>query len=446
MQPVIAKALEDEKDARYQSAKEFRDVLKGIGAVGRRQAAPAHFEGVLQEGQCKACGTVTSDLTRKFCRNPQCGAGLRVACLKCDAQIPVWDAICGECGGRQPALLAAKRESLAAARAEAEALLAGFAFDEAIARARPVADEPHPDLADFATWAGEFVASAMAERDRQRALGEERLHAAHAHLKAWDYPAAIQAIESIPAPLRDAATIRLLEQCGERRRESGELIAAIASRIGRKEIDGLLPIVERALALRGDRKDLEKIRGQLTERVAGRIARARAALAAGDAAAAAQALAGAAVEDLGNEARLLDQVTRARAAEERLLALVKDAKADGVVHADEAGRIVEAGEQCLAVNPASERAKLLVGQARSIMERDARQREQQQMIRAWTGQASVAETLELPALRNSIGMELKLIPAGRFTMGQADGVSDETPHEVTLTKPFYMGEIGRAHV
>ena len=35
---------------------------------------------------------------------------------------------------------------------------------------------------------------------------------------------------------------------------------------------------------------------------------------------------------------------------------------------------------------------------------------------------------------NSIGMEFKLIPAGKFTMGEGDDA-----HEVTLTKPFKMG-------
>jgi formylglycine-generating enzyme required for sulfatase activity len=45
----------------------------------------------------------------------------------------------------------------------------------------------------------------------------------------------------------------------------------------------------------------------------------------------------------------------------------------------------------------------------------------------------------LPPLRNSIGIELKLVPAGRFTMGQAGGESGETPHQVTLTNPFYIG-------
>lgn len=53
---------------------------------------------------------------------------------------------------------------------------------------------------------------------------------------------------------------------------------------------------------------------------------------------------------------------------------------------------------------------------------------------------------------NSLGIELNLLPAGRFTMGQdrdpktvdpdvdagADE-NDETPHLVTLTKPFFLG-------
>ena len=45
-----------------------------------------------------------------------------------------------------------------------------------------------------------------------------------------------------------------------------------------------------------------------------------------------------------------------------------------------------------------------------------------------------AAILKLPPIRNSIGMDLKLLPPGVFTMGDED---DE--HEVTLTKPFMLG-------
>jgi formylglycine-generating enzyme required for sulfatase activity len=43
-------------------------------------------------------------------------------------------------------------------------------------------------------------------------------------------------------------------------------------------------------------------------------------------------------------------------------------------------------------------------------------------------------------LTNSIGMKLRLIPAGEFQMGQSDGKSDEQPvHRVRITRAFYLG-------
>ncbi|MFM7293163.1 MAG: SUMF1/EgtB/PvdO family nonheme iron enzyme [Planctomycetia bacterium] len=453
---VLGKALEDAKSDRFQTAREFRDaLLVAVSSQGRPVVAGGlqAMDGVLQEGQCKACGTVTSDLTRKFCRNPQCGASLRAACLKCNAQIPVWDSICGECSGNQPVLLESKRKLLEATRAEAESLLAELAFDGAMSRAEEIAAESHVELADIAQWAKAFVSSTRAERDRQHTVATEHLQDAIKHARACDYPAAISALKAIPEPLRGGReeVSALLEQCRGHQEESSRLISEIAQRITRKEIDGLLPQVERAAQLRGDRADLLKIRQQLTERRDARLSRARAAMESGDVQAASKELAGAAGEDLGEEAQLLHRVTRAAAAEERLLAIVREAKADGVVSGDEARTIVEAGEEYLSLNPASEKAKLLVEQAREIADRHARRLQEaearrlqdaearRRVTRALTGEASAAETLALPPVRNSIGIELKLLPAGTFTMGQASGDSDETPHQVTLTKPFYIG-------
>ena len=43
-------------------------------------------------------------------------------------------------------------------------------------------------------------------------------------------------------------------------------------------------------------------------------------------------------------------------------------------------------------------------------------------------------------LTNSIGIKLRLVPAGTFTMGDANGTGDEKPpHQVTLSRPFYIG-------
>jgi formylglycine-generating enzyme required for sulfatase activity len=42
---------------------------------------------------------------------------------------------------------------------------------------------------------------------------------------------------------------------------------------------------------------------------------------------------------------------------------------------------------------------------------------------------------QLPPRKNTLGMTFKLLPGGTFTMGEGN----ETPHQVTLTKPFELG-------
>ena len=94
---VLGKALEDEKQDRYQTAREFKDALR---ASQRAQAAPAPEQvAELGAGECPKCHT-RNESNRKFCR--ECAVSLRVDCLKCKFEIPVWDKVCGECGGKQP--------------------------------------------------------------------------------------------------------------------------------------------------------------------------------------------------------------------------------------------------------------------------------------------------------------------------------------------------------
>src|SRR5262249_49280927 len=46
-------------------------------------------------------------------------------------------------------------------------------------------------------------------------------------------------------------------------------------------------------------------------------------------------------------------------------------------------------------------------------------------------------------ITNSIGMKLVLIPAGKFVMGspktEKERHDDEEQHEISITRPFYMG-------
>ncbi len=54
--------------------------------------------------------------------------------------------------------------------------------------------------------------------------------------------------------------------------------------------------------------------------------------------------------------------------------------------------------------------------------------------------AESMEVLNRQPLVNSVGMRLKLIPAGKFLMGANDGDDDERPvHEQRVLEPFYLG-------
>ena len=230
--------------------------------------------------------------------------------------------------------------------------MALLAFDEAIALAEELAGEQHPDLAEHATWGASFAESAIAERSRHQEAAAERLLEAKRHVEAWDYPAAIHALETIAASLRGGEASKLLTECAKRKAESDSLLASIAARINRKDVDGLLPLVERAAALRGDRQDLAKLRGQLTRRRDTRLARAQASLAAGDIKTAVAALQKAAPEDypsLGQ--KLISDVRRASVLEAEIIRLVQKSKASATVTADAAVKILRVAEEYLKPGP-----------------------------------------------------------------------------------------------
>ena len=60
-----------------------------------------------------------------------------------------------------------------------------------------------------------------------------------------------------------------------------------------------------------------------------------------------------------------------------------------------------------------------------------------------TRNSAVLAQDKVETITNSIGMKLVLIPAGTFTMGsprsEAERINEETLHDVTISRPFYLG-------
>jgi formylglycine-generating enzyme required for sulfatase activity/serine/threonine protein kinase len=264
LQNVLGKALEDGKDARYQTAREFRDALKESLRAGEAASR------VLDSGECPACGTPNEN-SRKFCR--KCASPLEAPCLSCNKPMPLWEDVCGDCGDRQSRLAESKRSEMAAEQARVEGLLGDFAFDEAARIATALRDEPHPRLSFLKRWADDFLGEVEQSRTRTIERARVSMAEATAHERVFDYSSAMSVLESVPETMRSVVlpgagepVATALARVGHKQAESRRLESVVQEQIAAKAIDGLLPDVERLLSLQPNRSDVQKFRQQLIDR------------------------------------------------------------------------------------------------------------------------------------------------------------------------------------
>ena len=275
---VLGKALEDSKDARYQSARELRDALKASLLV----TASAETAAAAGEGQCLECGE-HNDTRRKFCRG--CGGSLETPCLSCAHPMPLWEEICGSCGAKQSLLTEQKRDEMAVEQARAEGLLGEFDFDGAIALASQLRDQPHLKLRQLRGWAEAFLAEVEKSRTQQVEALAESAHKAAVHEQAHDYLSAILLLEGVPESLREIAlpgqseaVVVALTRIKKKQADVRRLNSLVQERLAAKAFDGLIPEVEHLLALQPERKDLCRIQEQLVKRMKRKVASREAAI------------------------------------------------------------------------------------------------------------------------------------------------------------------------
>ena len=260
LQNLLDKALEESKDSRYQTAQELRTALIESES-GSQQTAPMIQD--LGAGECPQCHTL-NESTRKFCRG--CAASLLVPCLQCSQQMPIWDNVCGECGGRQEQLLEQRNAQHAVQREEATRLHADYRFTDAIKLLEPLRSIEDQRFSDVSQWARTYSTDLQEESERLLRETKERFAEARKHRKAFDYPAAIASMQQIRSLFLTSQMSDYLKQLQADQRESDELLEKIRDAIKSNDVDDLLPRVERALKLRGDRNDLQKLQAQLVRR------------------------------------------------------------------------------------------------------------------------------------------------------------------------------------
>ena len=265
IQEVLAKALDEEKDRRYQSVREFRDALK----TSMRSASVAGSAFVA--GRCPACAA-QNELGRKFCR--ACGESLIGPCLQCRLPMPIWEEICGECGAKQTPLVEVQRLAIAAQQAEAEGLLGDFEFDRAFAISTDLRDKAHPRMRWLSDWLTTFLQQVEKSRAEQTRRAMEAVCEAEKHEAVYDYLSAVFALEKIPVALHLSLLPGIRESAGTMlsriKKTQGEvrrLEAVVKQRLAAQSLDGVLPEVEKLLALQPHRQDVQKLRGQLLERL-----------------------------------------------------------------------------------------------------------------------------------------------------------------------------------
>ena len=354
LRTTFSKALKTKPDARYQTAREFKDALRATTRTASQPIPEPAAE--LGAGECPKCRT-KNEASRKFCQG--CGGSLRLSCLSCDEQIPVWDNFCSECGGKQAELAASKLEEFARQREQAEEHRREYLFDDALQIARALASVEHERLAEHVPWAEEFVTATEAAWERERESAVTHFDEARKHRDAFDYASAIHTFESVPEAMRTSEMSGYLQQLERDRAESEELIKTISERVKRRDLKGLLAQVDRAVELRGDRADLQKLVGQLREREEKRqqqrdeaCAEAKRLFDTGDAKGALTMIQSVPSEDLrSSDEQLRNQLEKIVAAEDELTALVKESKADGVLDPDEVVSMWQATVSYLELNP-----------------------------------------------------------------------------------------------
>ncbi|MFO0905764.1 MAG: SUMF1/EgtB/PvdO family nonheme iron enzyme [Pirellulales bacterium] len=334
-------------------------------------------------------------------------------------------------------------------RTQAESLRAQHAYDAAIYVALRIASTAGDQFREHREWAEAFLSSKAAEWEQQRESALQRFELAPKFREVCDLQAAVQELERIPVEMRSEPIDANLAQLRIEHADATNLSRAIEQQFSQANRVGQL--------------ELETV--NVKDRTSLRAANFRRALLVGSTIAAitftavtsvflirstqrASAVSRAIRQGRWDDALAIDpsstQALLGRA-KQRLDGSASDlheaiADLNRVAELDPNNRqladlraLVVAWESRLDGSKASQQSN---GQQLPTQEKQEIKTHSESTPPA---QMSPQQLLQQRPLVNSIGMQLKLLPAGTFMMGSARPGSRDTPRHVTLTQPFYLG-------
>lgn len=212
--------------------------------------------------ECGGCGTSNSP-ERKFCS--ECGALLWAPCIGCGAVNAASERFCGACGVNLEEAVQKRIGELETQETYALSLQVAGRHREAIDLIQQLATTDHPrdpghgrrmrELAD--EMRGEV---AGLERRRDEACPLARQLAA-----TFDFDGAAKVLADVPDWLQTDEIRKVHVAVQARRQEIAALTAEIRDRMVAKEFAGLLPTVERLLAIKPDHEASQNLVGKLRE-------------------------------------------------------------------------------------------------------------------------------------------------------------------------------------
>ena len=155
LRKFFEKALQDNKDDRFQNADEFRDAVmrEGLGSGKLALPKPSQKESRPELIQCLEC-KAGNHRERNFC--VECGASMRLDCLNCKEDLRLWEKVCDHCGCVQEKLLQDKQRYIEQRKRDAEDRLESLEFADARSIVNELKEVNDPRVLDHLSWCEDF--------------------------------------------------------------------------------------------------------------------------------------------------------------------------------------------------------------------------------------------------------------------------------------------------